>query len=337
MADRPRTVKAALVQDPPVFLNLARSVDKALALFTEAVDHGARIVVFPETWLPGYPVWLDHAPLAGAWDHQPARVVYRLLAENALTLKDETCRRLRQAVEERGAYLAIGAHERRGGTLYNTLLFFDGPRKRAAFHRKLTPTYNERLVWGRGDGSTLTAIHTPFGRLGGLICWEHWMPLARAAMHAKNESIHVAQWTTVNEIHQVASRSYAFEGQCFVLASGCTLAKGEVLEGCRSLGEDAREALPLLESMPGGEDALLMRGGSAAIDPGGRYVTEPLYDAPGIVYADLNLDLIDERRLTLDSDGHYARPDVFELIVNETPQKSVMFTGESLAEGGDAS
>ncbi len=326
MADRPRTARAALAQQPPVFLNLRESVDKALALTTEAADQGAQIVVFPETWLPGYPIWVDSAPNAARWNAQPARAVYRLLYENALEIGDAHYQRLRQAAEERGLYLVIGAHERRRGSLYNTTVFFDGPNKRTILRRKLTPTYTERLIWGRGDGSTLDVLDTPFGVLGGLICWEHWMPMARAAMHARNEAVHVAQWTTVVDIHQVASRSYAFEGQCFVLASGCVLSRGDALAGCRSLGETAREALPLLESMAADNDALLMRGGSAIIAPDGSYVTEPVFDEPCIVYGDLNLDMIAERRLTLDSDGHYSRPDIFQLTVNQAPQTNVAFS-----------
>src|SRR5262249_28070286 len=143
--------------------------------------------------------------------------------------------RLSTLARQASVTLVIGAHERVGGTLYNTMLLIacDG---RLVIHRKLMPTYTERLVWGMGDGSTLDVLPTPFGAVGGLICWEHWMPLARAAMHAKRETIHIAQWPAVKDLHLLASRHYAFEGQCFVIAAGAVLTRAEALVGFDSLG-----------------------------------------------------------------------------------------------------
>jgi predicted amidohydrolase len=187
------------------------------------------------------------------------------------------------------------------------------------------PTYTERLVWGRGDGSTLSVLDTEYGVLGGLICWEHWMPLARAAMHAKHEAIHVAQWPSVKDVHQLASRHYAFEGGCFVLAAGCILSRRDILEGYGSLGLASDEGLEILEEMPGGEDDLILNGGSAVIGPDSDYLAGPLFDEPGIIYAELQLERIIEGRLTLDTSGHYARPDVFQLAVNDQPQLNVVF------------
>ena len=148
--------------------------------------------------------------------------LYQYLTENSLQIPGANFARLQKIAEQNALYLIVGVHERKGGTLYNTTIYLqpDGGYK---IHRKLTPTYTERLVWGVGDGSTLNVLETPFGVLGGLICWEHWMPLARAAMHAKGETIHAAQFPTVHERHQIASRHYAFEGQCFVLTSGLCL------------------------------------------------------------------------------------------------------------------
>ena len=266
MPDREATLRVAIVQQAPVFLNLRESVQKARRLVEEASAEGAEVVVFPETWLPGYPVWLDAAPGAALWDHPPAKALYRLLAENALEVPGAELEALLDAAREAGAYLVIGAHERDGGTLYNSLITVDRDGCRCTVHRKLMPTYTERLIWGRGDGSTLTALETDHGILGGLICWEHWMPLARAAMHAKRETIHVAQWPWVRELHHIASRHYAFEGQCFVLAAGSVLSKGDILEGYQSLGVES-EAMGLLEAIPGEPDSWVMRGGSAVIGP----------------------------------------------------------------------
>jgi predicted amidohydrolase len=175
------------------------------------------------------------------------------------------------------------------------------------------------LVWGQGDGSTLQTLTTEYGPIGGLICWEHWMPLARAAMHAKQEIIHIAQWPAVKELHQLASRHYAFEGQCFVLASGTCLTRKDILEGFHSLDSHNPEHLELLDAIPGPDHAFILDGGSAIIAPDSTYIAEPLFKKPGILYGTLDLDLIREGNLVLDTNGHYARPDLFQLEVNEKP------------------
>jgi nitrilase len=323
------SVKVAVVQHPPVFLNLDASVQKARSLI-EAAAAGQEIdlVVFPETWLPGYPIWIDSSPEAALWNHPPAKALYRLLAENSITLPGKHLDRLMDVARETSTYLVMGAHERLGGTLYNTMIFIDKDGEQFQVHRKLVPTYTERLLWGRGDGSTLAVMETEWGHLGGLICWEHWMPLARAAMHAKKETIHVAQWPWVRGLHQLCSRHYAFEGQCFVIAAGCVMTKGDVLAGFHSLGEKDSPGLELLEALPGHDEDLLMKGGSGVIGPDYRYVVEPLWEEPGILYAELDLNLITEGHMLLDTDGHYSRPDVFRLEVNDQPQTNVTFESQ---------
>ena len=321
--------KVAVVQHPPVFLNLDASVEKACSLITgAAMGQEADLVVFPETWLPGYPVWIDSSPEAALWGHPPTIDLYRILADNSITIPGRHLGQLLEIARTTSTYVVMGAHERLGGTLYNTMIFIDKDGEAYQVHRKLVPTYTERLVWGRGDGSTLTVMDTKWGKLGGLICWEHWMPLARAAMHAKKETIHVAQWPWVRGLHQLASRHYAFEGKCFVIAAGCVLTKGDVIEGFRSLGEKDTQALELLQALPGEDGDLLMKGGSAVIGPDYRYVVEPLWEEPGIVYAELELDRITEGHMLLDTDGHYSRPDVFHLEVNDKPQTSVGFASQ---------
>jgi nitrilase len=317
--------RVAVVQHGPVFLNLDGSLEKACALLEEAANQGAEIVAFPETWLPGYPVWIDSSPKAALWGHRPSKTLYRLLVENSLTIPGKHLDRLLGTAKETGAYLVMGAHERLGGTLYNTMIFISRDGERYRVHRKLMPTYTERMVWGQGDGSTLSVLETDHGNLGGLICWEHWMPLARAAMHAKGEAIHVAQWPSVQDLHQVASRHYAFEGQCFVLAAGSVLTKGEIIEGFCSLDKADSEALELLEALPGDDEKLIMKGGSAVIGPDSKYVVDPVFEEPCIIYADLELDRITEGHLLLDTDGHYSRPDIFHLEVNDESQRNVTF------------
>ena len=317
--------KVAVIQHPPVFLNLEASLARAEALVAEAAQGGAQVIVFPETWLPGYPVWLDYAPNAALWDHPPAKALFRLLSENALSIPGPDMDRLRTMARTADAYLVMGAHERDGGTLYNTTVYLDRDGERYTTHRKLMPTYTERLVWGRGDGSTLSVLDTDYGPLGGLICWEHWMPLARAAMHAKGEALHVAQWPWAKELHHIASRHYAFEGQCFVLVAGSVMSRGEAIAGVRSLVGDEREAIELLAGMPGKDEDLLLNGGSAVIAPDTGYVAGPVLGEPTILYAQVDPRRITEGHLALDTDGHYARPDVFHLTVDERPQANVSF------------
>jgi len=317
--------RVAIVQHPPVFLDLEASLGRAESLIAEAAGQGADLVVFPETWLPGYPIWLDEAPGAGLWGEPGAQRLYQALTENAVALPGAALDRLLAAAARAKSYVVMGAHERLGGTLYNSMVFVAPERDEWRVHRKLIPTYTERLIWGQGDGSTLVTMDTPFGALGGLVCWEHWMPLARAAMHAKHEAIHVAQWPTARELHQIASRHYAFEGQCFVLAAGTVLTRRDVFDGLASIGLTGVEVTALMDGVRGDDATLMLRGGSAAIAPDSSYVAGPVFDDACIVYAKLELALVTRGHLVMDSAGHYARPDVFHLEVDTRVRSEVRF------------
>lgn len=329
-------IKVCMVQKPPVYMNTALSVALACAWMEEAANAGADLMVFPETWLPGYPVWLDFAESAALWDYPPAKALFRLLFEQSVSLQGQAVKQLQAKVDETGLFLVMGVHERDGGTLYNTI-FYMAPNQAVLCHRKLIPTYTERLIWGRGDGSTLGVMETPFGRVGGLVCWEHWMPLARAAMHAQAELIHVAQWPMVKEMNQIASRHYAFEGQCFVAASGCVLTKADIMDGMETLNGVDPGASDLLASMVPPESGHFLGGGSGLIAPDGSYIVSPVYEQPCLIYGTVQPSLAAEGRLFIDTDGHYARPDVFSLFVDTGPKKSVTFTadGNQKEKAGD--
>lgn len=314
-----------IVQESPVFLNLDASVEKAVEHINNAAKNGANIVAFAECWLPGYPVWMDFAPEAALWGQEGSKALHQLLAKNCVQAGDKYLTRLQKCADDAGVFIVMGTHEREGATMFNTTFTFAPNANSPTPHRKLVPTYTERLVWGRGDGSTMETVDTPWGVLGSLICWEHWMPLARAAMHAKHEFLHVAQWPIVKDIHQLASRHYAFEGRCAVAAAGSYMSRGDIMSGYQSLGVSNAAAEGLLDSMPGTADTLVHNGGSAIIGADSSYITEPVFDQPGHISGHINLATRYEESQTLDTDGHYSRPDIFELTVNTNPQPGVKF------------
>jgi nitrilase len=302
-------LRVAIVQNSPIFLDLDASLAKAARLAEEAAKGQARLIAFGETWLPGYPAWLDHCSDVALWDHRPSKDVFAKLRQNSLTVPGKETETLAQIAGDLKVTLVIGANERvetgpGNGTLYNALLTFTPDGQLANHHRKLVPTYTERLVWGQGDGRGLRSIAAPGSRVGGLICWEHWMPLARQAMHIAGEHIHVAVWPTVHQMHQVASRHYAFEGRCFVLAAG-------MIMRVKDLPHELRLTLE-----PGANpESFLLYGGSTIFGPDGRYVVEPLCEQEDIIIADLDLDALDRERMTLDVSGHYNRSDLFTFQV----------------------
>lgn len=274
-----------------------------------AAARDASLIVFPETWLPGYPIWLDVTRDVALWDHAPTKDVYARYAANSVVIGGKETTQLAALAQELHLTIVIGVSERvdegpGNGTLYNALLTFTPDGRLANHHRKLMPTYTERMVWGQGDASGLRAVDTPNGRVAGLVCWEHWMPLARQALHESGEAIHVAVWPTVHEMHQIASRHYAFEGRCFVLAAGSVMR--------------AQDLPPELERHPvkaGSDDICVLRGGSAIIAPNGSYVAGPFFEEPTLLVADIDLDDVRREHMTLDVSGHYARPDCLSLDV----------------------
>lgn len=310
------TVRVAVAQ-AEVAPSLRAGVERASALIAEAAANGAQLVVFPETWLPGYPIWLDVSRDVALWDHPPVKAVFRRMAENSVVVPSDATAALAKAARDNVVSLVIGVSERVDvgagqGTLYNSILTFGPDGALLNHHRKLMPTYTERMVWGAGDAAGLQSAGTPVGKIGALVCWEHWMPLARHAMHESGEDIHVALWPTVHEMHQVASRQYAFEGRCYVLAAGSMM---------RASALPAELEVHL--SKVASRDQWVLRGGSAIIAPDGAYVAGPVYDEPTVLYADLDLGRLREERMTLDVTGHYHRPDVFSFAVTRARAERV--------------
>ncbi len=310
-----KSIKVGIIQVSPVYLNLAASMQKATELVKEAAGQGVKLIAFGETWLPGYPAWLDYCPGAALWDHPPTKEVFAALRQNSIVVPGPETKALAQLAEALKVIITIGVNEKvetgpGSGTLYNTLLTFNPHGEIINHHRKLVPTYTERLIWGPGDAMGLQAVETSLGRVGGLVCWEHWMPLSRQALHHSGEQIHIAVWPGAKEMHQIASRHYAFEGRCFVLAAGLIM---EV----RDLPSQFEVPAELAKT----PDKLILNGGSAIIAPDGRYVAGPVYDQETIVTAEIDLTEIDKERMTLDTTGHYYRPDIFDFSVNrERPQ-----------------
>jgi nitrilase len=297
---QPKVIRVAIAQIAPVYHDKQASLSKALGIIQEAAGKGVQLVVFGETWFPGYPVWLDVCPAAGLWNHEPTKRVFAELRQNSISIGGTEAKALAEAAGDLGVGIVIGINEsvEEGpgqGTLYNSVLTFSANGLLVNHHRKLVPTFTERMVWGNGDGRGLCSAQIADARVGGLICWEHWMPLARVAMHEAGEHIHVALWPTANEMAQLASRHYAFEGRCFVLAVGLMMETSD---------------LPS-ELEHGVTDKWIERGGSAIIAPDASYVVEPVYDREELIVADLDLTMIDRESMALDVTGHYSRPDIF--------------------------
>ncbi|PXY38376.1 carbon-nitrogen hydrolase family protein [Prauserella flavalba] len=304
-------VRVAAVQAEPVWLDLAGSVEKAVALIGEAAGGGAKLVAFGETFVPGYPwwIWLD-SPAAGM-------AFVPRYAANSMTRDGAEMRRLRQAAADNGVHVVLGFSERAGGSLYMAQAFIGDTGELISVRRKLKPTHVERSVYGEGDGSDVQVHDTPLGKLGGLNCWEHFQPLTKYAMYSLGEEIHVASWPSFSvyrgaatalgpEVNTAASLTYAVEGQAFVLAA------------CSVVGEAAHEVFCDTEAK---RQLLRLGGGFARIfGPEGTPLAEPLPETEeGILYADLDPTLIAIAKSAADPVGHYSRPDVFRLLVNRNP------------------
>ncbi|MBW0093287.1 carbon-nitrogen hydrolase family protein [Pseudonocardia sp. KRD-184] len=320
--------RAAAVQAAPAFLDLDAGVDKTVALIAEAAANGAELIGFPETWLPGYPwfAWLD----SPAWGMQFVQRYF----DNSLVYGSPQADRIAAAAREHSITVVLGQSERRGGSLYIAQWTIGPDGQTISRRRKLKPTHVERTIFGEGDGSDLAVHATPLGRLGGLCCWEHLQPLSKYAMYAQDEQVHVGAWPSFSlyvggayalgpEVNTSASRVYAVEGGCFVLAPCATVSPEMVDLLCT---DDTKRAL----LQPGGGHARIFA-------PDGQEIAERLApDAEGLLYADIDLGMISLAKAAADPAGHYSRPDVTRLLLNTTPgDRVVPFSAPGVEVGGD--
>ncbi|WP_407527870.1 carbon-nitrogen hydrolase family protein [Lacibacter sp. MH-610] len=305
-----KPLRIAIIQHRPVHLNLKLSTEKALALLHEAAKQGAQLLVFGESWLSGYPAWIDHCPEIANWNNEAVKDVFSLMHANSAAIEGEEIKLICNAAKELKVHVVIGMNEKiihgpGNGTIYNSFIIINDEGRIANHHRKLMPTFNEKLLYGLGDAAGLKIVETNWGRMGGLICWEHWMPLTRQILHNENEMIHFALWPAVGDIHQVASRHYAFEGRCFVIAAGQMMQV-----------KDIPVQLILPEHLTNEPDKYLLNGGSCVIDPKGNYLLSPQFDKEEILYCAIeNFDTAIKEKLTMDVSGHYNRTDLFEFSV----------------------
>jgi nitrilase len=297
-------VTVACVQVEPAIFDRARTLDRVEERTAEAAAAGAALVVFPETFVPAYPSSVWAKALAG-WGEPGAKEAFALLHRESLELPGPDADRLAATAREHGVWLVIGVNEldpARPGTLYNSLLYYSPSGELALHHRKLVPTNHERLVWGPGDGRGLRAIETPLGRVGGLICWENYMPLARFSLYESGVEIYIASTADDGDAWQATLRHIALESRAFVV-SPCHFQRAG------SYPDD----FPLRALLEGRD--VLGRGGSAILGPDGSYLAGPLYGEEGILYAELDPELLLQSRQRFDPAGHYHRPDVLSLTV----------------------
>jgi nitrilase len=306
-----RAVTVAVVQAAPVSFDVGRTLEKTADLAADAARRGARLALFPEAFVSAYPRGLDFGAVVGSRT-EAGREQFRRYWESAIDVPGRDVDRLARIAGANRLHLVIGVIERERGTLYCTALFFGPDGRFLAKHRKLMPTASERLVWGFGDGSTLPVLETEVGRVGAVICWENYMPLLRAAMYAKGVDIYCAPTADGRDTWLPTMRHVALEGRCFVLSANQFARRSDYpADYASTFGDDPA--------------TVISRGGSCIIGPLGQILAGPDFDGETILTAEIDRAEIARSRLDFDAVGHYARPDVFQLVVDETPRPAVTF------------
>lgn len=306
------TLKVAVVQASSVAFDLEATVNKLEGLVVEAAQGGAKLAVFPEAFVSAYPKWLDFGCRIGLREPK-GREEFRRYWASSIEVPGPVTDRIALMAQENEIYLVVGVIERAGKTLYCTVVYFSPEGKLIGKHRKLMPTGSERLVWGFGDGSTLSTFDTEYGTVGAVICWENYMPLLRAAMYSKGVSIYCTPTADDRATWLPTVQHVALEGRCFVL-SACQMNRRKDFPVEYDTGKDVEP------------DTIMMRGGSCIIGPLGNVIAGPVFDEETILFADLDMSDVARSSLDFDAVGHYSRPDVFKLIVDESEKSPVIFT-----------
>lgn len=307
------SVKVAVVQSGAVPFDAVACVEKAIRLTADAASQGARVIVFPEAFVVGYPKGLNFGLVVGARDPL-GREEFRLYYDAAIEVPGPLTNRLGEAAAKHGCHLVIGVIEREFGTCYCTALTFGPDGRLLGTRRKLMPTAMERTIWGFGDGSTLGVVESPYGNIGTVICWENYMPMLRMSMYARNVALYCAPTADDRESWLSTMRHVALEGRCFVLSACQFLRKSDFPPSVRvSLGDSP--------------DAVLMRGGSLIVSPLGAVLAGPYFDGDVILIANLDLAEIARGKFDFDVAGHYSRPDIFQLEVNRKRMRPVVDAG----------
>ena len=313
------TVKAAAVQAAYVLMNQQATLDKAIGLIEAAAAQGAQIVVFPEVFIPGTPIWIDSRPI---WDGDEQW--FAMLAAQAVVVPGPVTDALGAAARAAGTYVVMGVEEREphGSTIYNTTLYLGPDGALLGKHRKLMPTGSERTVWGMGDGSTLPVVDTPYGRLSGLICWENYMPLARFYLYSQGVDIWAAPTLAPGDAWVASMRHIAREGRCYVIGVNPCVHRDQI-----PADFPRREDVWNLES---DDEQWVEAGNSVIVAPSGEMLAGPARHEETILTADLDLDLVRSARRLFDPVGHYNRPDVFHLAADLRARPEVVVTEDSL-------
>lgn len=314
MSKNKKSVRVAVVQAASVFFDREKSIKKVARLTAEAAGKGAELIVFPEAFISAYPRGMDFGAVVGARSEE-GREVFRRYWASSVDIPGPELDTLETMAKEHKIHLVIGVIERDGGTLYCTVLFFS-PEGYLGKHRKLMPTGSERLVWGFGNGSTLPVYDTPLGKLGAVICWENYMPLLRMAMYNKGIQLYCAPTADNRDSWFATMRHIAIEGRCFVLTCN-QFVRAKDYPDDLSLSEDPED--------------IISRGGSCIIDPFGNFIVEPFFEGEAVLCANLDMNEIARGKYDFDVVGHYARPDIFQLHVNEQDTPAVIVTGDDSA------
>lgn len=300
--------KIGCVQATPVIFNKKKTLEKAEKLIEEAANEQVKMLVFPESFIPAYPSGLGFGTVVGSRT-EAGRDQFKRYWENSVKVPGEETKKLAELAKKHGMYIVMGVTEQdiTSKTLYCTLLYFSPKGELMGKHRKLKPTAAERLVWGEGDGSTLTSFNTSIGKLGGLICWENYMPLARMSMYRKGVELYVAPTADARDSWNSTMIHIACEGRCYVIGCNQYITKKDYPKDLQSeLAEDRPE--------------VLSRGGSVIVSPLGEVLAGPLYNKEGMLTATVDLDEIVRSKMDFDPIGHYSRNDVFELNIKRQPE-----------------